>query len=343
MRNATKRTLVLGSLVMAGQLGCGGGAAGDATESSWAALMDDGDLGAMPGAAAAAAPATPPPPRFCTDCAREPLALWTLDDCNPLSTQLNDFGQTSQISHPAFRAVSVACAAGASAQAVKLAGKEDIVYAPDQADFVFDQGLTIAAWIKPNHLNGTQSIARKRFAGTSSFTLAIDDQRLNFVVRLTNGKLVGVTARVQAQRFTHVAATYDGHKARLFVDGTLAAQASGAGKIAPGAGPILIGNDADGRQFKGIVDEIWLNTLAAPADVVGGLTCIRQAPVASLSPAMSPATPPGTPVAFDLSITNPSGASCPADDFQFFGSLPFPLSSSSSSASCRWRRGRPRT
>jgi hypothetical protein len=89
----------------------------------------------------------------------------------------------------------------------------------------------------------------------------------------------------------------------------------------------LIGNDADGRQFKGIVDEIWLNTLAAPADVVAGLTCIRQAPIASLSPAMSPATPPGTPVAFDLSITNPSGASCPADDFQFFGSLPFPLSS----------------
>ena len=223
--------------------------------------------------------------------------------------------------------MSVACAAGASAQAVKLAGKEDIVYAPDQADFVFDQGLTIAAWIKPNNLNGTQSIARKRFAGTSSFTLAIDDQRLNFVVRLTSGKLVGVTARVQAQRFTHVAATYDGQKARLFVDGTLAAQASGAGKIAPGAGPILIGNDAGRAAIQGHRRRDLAEHAGGARRRGQGLTCIRQAPVASLSPAMSPATPPGTPVAFDLSINNPSGASCPADDFQFFGSLPFPLSS----------------
>ena len=188
---------------------------------------------------------------------------------------------------------------------MKLAGKDDIVYAPDQPDFIFDQGLTIAAWIKPNSLSGTQSIVRKRFDGNSSFTLAIDDRKLNFVVRLTNGKLVGVAAPIKADRLTHVAATYDGQRAQLYIDGALAAKANGAGKIAPGAGPILIGNDADGRQFKGILDEIWLNNLAAPADVVTGLTCIRKAPVATLSPAMTPPTPPNTPVAFDLADHEP--------------------------------------
>ena len=208
---------------------------------------------------------------------------------------------------------------------MKLAGKDDIVYAPDQPDFVFDQGLTIAGWIKPNSLSGTQSIVRKRFDGNSSFTLAIDDRKLNFVVRLTNGKLVGVAAPIKADRMTHVAATYDGQRAQLYIDGALAAKANGAGKIAPGAGPILIGNDADGRQFKGILDEIWLNNLAAPADAVKGLTCIRKAPVATLSPAMTPPTPPNTPVAFDLAITNPSGASCPADTFEFFGQLGYLL------------------
>ena len=269
--------------------------------------------------ATAVAPAIPPP-RFCSDCSREPLAFWTLDDCNTSSTQLNDSASTSSISHPAFRAVSVACVAGASSQAVKLAAKDDIVYAPDQPDFVFDQGLTIAAWIKANSLNGTQSIVRKRFDGNSSFTLAIDDKKLTFVVRLTNGKLVGVTAAIKADRLTHVAATYDGQRAQLYIDGALAAKANGAGKIAPGAGPILIGNDADGRQFKGMIDEIWLNTLAAPADAVKGLTCIRKAPIVTLSPAMTPATPPNTPVGVRSQRQEPERRFVPGRRFQFFAS-----------------------
>jgi len=323
MRNEVTRALKTVVCLAAGALGCGD-EPGD-MGGSWEALLNDGDLGAMPGATTAA-PAISPPPRFCSDCAREPLAFWTLDDCNTSSTQLADSAFTSSISHPAFRAVSVACVAGASSQAVKLAGNDDIVYAPDQPDFVFDQGLTIAAWIKANSLNGTQSIVRKRFAGTSSFTLAIDDKKLNFVVRLGSGKLVGVTASIKADRLTHVAATYDGQRAQLYIDGALAAKTNGSGKIAPGAGPILIGNDADGRQFKGIIDEIWLNTLAAPADAVKGLTCIRKAPIVKFTPLQSPATPPNTPVAFDLSVKNPSGASCPVDTFQFFASsLPFPL------------------
>jgi endoglucanase len=313
-----------------GPVGCGDDARVE-PNGPWEALMGDGDLGTIAGATTAPATMTPtmtppPPPRFCSDCSREPLAYWTLDDCNPNSTQLNDFATTSGIQHPAFRAVSVACVAGASGQGAQLGGvKDDILYAPDQPDFVFDQGLTIAAWVKVSSLNGTQSLVRKRFDGNSAFTLALDDKKLTFVVRLTSGKLVGVTAAIKADRLTHIAATYDGQRAQLYVDGALAGRTNGAGKIAPGAGPILIGNDADGRQYKGLIDEIWLNTLAAPADTVAALTCLRQAPIASLSPATTPATPPNTPVAFDLAITNPSGASCPADQFEFFGQLPFPL------------------
>src|SRR3954451_7491100 len=130
--------MMLGCCVVAGAIGCGGDQPREPA-GSWEALMGDGDLGAMPGVPTGAR-AIPPPPRFCTDCAREPLAYWTLDDCNTSSTQLSDFARTSSIPHPAFRAVSVACVAGASSQAVNLSGKDDIVYAPDQPDFAFDQG-----------------------------------------------------------------------------------------------------------------------------------------------------------------------------------------------------------
>ena len=307
-------------------MGCGTrGGSGD-EETSLAALMDDGAL-TMGAPAAAAPPAPPPPPRYCGDCAREPLAFWMFEDCgSSASTQLADSANGFPISHPAFRAVSVACVPSNDGQGVKLAGADDIVYAPDQADFTFNQGLTVAAWINPDSVSGTQSLVRKRFDGTSSFILAIDGRKLVFGLRLTNGKIVAVTAPIAAKRFTHVAATYDGQQASLYVDGNLAGSAKAAGTIAPGVGPILIGNDASGRLFKGTIDDVWLNTLAAPLDEIKTLTCIRKPPVVSLSPGQTAPTPPGTPVPFDLSVTNPSPAVCPADSFQFYASsLPFPL------------------
>ena len=302
---------------------------------SWSALMDDGDVTTIaPGAAMRMPLATPAPllPRFCPgvtppddtsgnfgDCARAPLAFWTLDDCQPFSTIFNDSAFTSQIFHPAFRAVSAACVAGASGQAVRLAVADDVVYAPDQPDFVFDRGLTIAAWINPERFDGVQTIARKRLDGTSSFLLALDGRTLVFVVRLGNGRLAAATFnKIRAGRFTHVAATYDGTNAVLYADGVEVDRARARGTLAAGAGPIFVGNDANGRRLRGVVDEIWLNTLAAPADQIAELTCIRQAPLARFTPETSPPTPLGTTVAFDLAITNQSSALCPAENFDFF-------------------------
>ena len=112
----------------------------------------------------------------------------------------------------------------------------------------------------------------------------------------------------------------------LYVNGAVAASAKVAGTIAPGAGPILVGNDANGREMTGTVDDIWLNTLAAPAGVIQGLACVRSAPVVALTPGTTPAETAGATVAFDLAITNSDNANCPADTFQvFLESYYFPL------------------
>lgn len=318
--------VVTAAVAAAAGTGCGervlsGDGSAEPTEVSWSALMDDGDVGSIAPGAATRPPTLPPPSnRFCAgdDCARVPLALWTLDDCRAETTELFDSANSSPTQHPAFRAVSAACAEGRDGQGVRLAGGEDIVYAPDQPDFNFDQGITIAAWINPDRVTGTQSIARKRLDATSSVVLAIDGKRLTFVLRLTSGRLVGISAPVTAKHFTHVAATYDGKEAVLYLDGAVAARAKARGTIAPGAGPLFFGNDANGRAFKGVLDTLWLNTLAAPADVVRTLTCVRRAPVAVFSPAATPPTPAGTTVPFDLAITNANDATCPATTYQVF-------------------------
>lgn len=147
-----QRVAIFGSLglMLASVLaGCGPGHAIDADSSSqaaWSAYLADGDIGSL-APAAMKPPMSTPPPRFCpgNDCTRQPLALWTFDDCNLQTSQLSDSANSSFIPHPAFRALSVACVAGRDGQAVRLAGSDDVVYAPDQPDFVFDAGLTVAA------------------------------------------------------------------------------------------------------------------------------------------------------------------------------------------------------
>ncbi len=281
LRNVNWIVGFLGLGVMATALGCSSATEEAPADSTWAALMNDGDTTAI--APAAGAATATPPPRYCSDCTQVPLAYWKFDDCNTQSTELADTAYTSSISHPAFRAVSVACVTGQDGLAVQLSGGDDIVYSPDQADYSFNQGLTVAAWINPIAVKSTQSVVRKRLDGTSSFTLAIDDKQLHFVVRLTNGRLVGVSTPIQAGHFSHAAGTYDGQQVLLYVNGVVAAKAKAVGTIAPGVGPIFVGNDANGRQFKGIVDEVWLNTFAASSDTIKALTCVRKPPLVTLS------------------------------------------------------------
>jgi Concanavalin A-like lectin/glucanases superfamily len=331
MRNKLAAFTLVSGLCLIGASGCGGLAVDGEDDAefgtTWEALMADGDVGAIAPSLPVAAPRPAQPTAGCEGCGSQPLAFWTLDDCNAQSTELADSAYTGQTSHPAFRAVSAACAPGVSGQGVRLSGKEDVVYAPDQPDFSFEQGLTVAAFIQPDRLRGTQSILRKRFDASSSFVLALENRQLSFVVRLDNGRLAGVSAPIEAGRFSHVAATYDGKQVRLYVDGVLAAKARASGKIARGAGPIFIGNDADGRQFKGNVDEIWLDDRAASAETIQGLTCIHRPPALSLTPLESAPQVAGDSVHYELSITNQNDAACPTEEFAFFPSLPYGLTS----------------
>ncbi len=327
---------LVGSMALGGATACDRGRPLGGPDSevlaSWSSYLEDGDVGKLaPGAIPVAPPVSPPslPPRTCgSDCASQPLALWTFDDCNAQSSELADSAGSTFVHHPAFRSLGVTCVSGRVGEAVHLAKADDVVYAPDQPDFLFNQGLTVAAWINPDRLGGVQSLVRKRLDGTSSFLLALDGKQLLFILKLTNGRVVAVAAPVQAGRFTHVAATYDGAQAVLYLDGAAVARAQGAGTIAPGAGPIFLGNDADGRRFSGMIDSVWLNTLAAPPETVPVIACVHHTPTLTLTPGTSPATPPGTPATFDLAITNNNDPICPGSaSYLVFGVIPFGVDS----------------
>lgn len=242
-------------------------------------------------------------------CASAPVGFWRFDDCNTFRTDLND---SSFEGHSAFRTVDLTCAPGQQGLAVSFAHADDLVYAPDQPSFALDFGVTIAAWVRPDSVTGTQTLFRKRDDGNSAFALLIHNRKFEFVVRLASGRLASVSAPATAGKWTHVAATYDGTTLRLYADGIEVKRARASGVIARGTGPLLMGNDGSGRRFQGRLDNAWFNTQAAPPDTILELLCLRQDPTVSVSPTVGPTVPAGTPVTFTLTVQNMDDARCPA-------------------------------
>ena len=81
------------------------------------------------------------------------------------------------------------------------------------------------------------------------------------MIRLTSGELASVSSPATAGSWTHVAATYDGKVAILYLDGQEAARTEAEGTLVRGAGPLLIGSDVDGRRTGGLIDSAWFNTV----------------------------------------------------------------------------------
>jgi hypothetical protein len=213
---------------------------------------------------------------------------------------------TSWNPYPAFRSVSARCVSAKKSQGVRLSEADDIIYSPDQPDYDFRHGLTIAAWIKPDRVTGVQSIARKRLDETSAFAMVIDGNQLRFIVRNENGGLSNVSAPIKAGMFSYVVGTFDTTKIQLYVNGKVVASAPALGEMARGVGPIFVGNDASGRLFKGVVDDVLVSNMAATLDDLKGFACASVPLVAEISPASGPAVEPETPVDYVYRFSNPN-------------------------------------
>ena len=240
-----------------------------------------------------------------------PVGAWNFDDCSEVQTQLQDSTFTG---NTAFRAVNAACVDGIQGQGVAIANPEDIVYVPDQPNFTFEQGVTVAGWFKPAAISGTRTLIRKRDRDTSSFALVLTGGKFQFVASFGPGRAASVTAPTKAKPgvFQHVAASYDGATLRLYVNGKQVTSFDVAGTIPIGAGPLLIGNDGSERRLNGTVDGVTFATHALEPDEVLELTCLPESPTVEL-PSELPAAAPGVPVAFDVALTNhnPVGACAP--------------------------------
>jgi hypothetical protein len=300
-------TIAFAPLAILGVAGCGEGQPGaDAEEQDrLQALLRDAPLTQVPpGASHAGAADTSPTTVGRIEPGTNPLGVWDFNDCNPSRTNLVD----SLFVNTAFRSVGVTCTSGIdNTQAVSIAAREDIVYVPDQPDFTFENGVTVAGWFRPAVTGGTRSLFRKRDQDTSSFVLLLNAGRFEFVVNLGTGIAISVISprRAVAGVFQHVGGTFDGTTARLYVDGLEVNSFAIAGTLPLGPGPLLIGNDGSERRFSGAIDSVLFATHAITAQQMLALTCLRSLqPTVRVTPSGTGSTPPGVPLVFDYAMTN---------------------------------------
>jgi hypothetical protein len=244
-------------------------------------------------------------------CRPSPLARWSLDDCNNARTELRD----DMNGFTAYRTVGATCVEGIENLGVSLPHESDLVYAPDQPAYTFRGGVTVAAWLRPTKLTSARTIFRKREGLTSSLALITNGRNVQFIINRERALPAAISAPLQVNRWTHVAATYDGTWLRLYLDGVEYAAEKARGVISDGEGPLLFGNDILQRRFEGTIDSIWFETFAADPATIASLMCIRKPPLLSVAPSRSEPTPPGGTATFTATLTNASTDVCPADGF----------------------------
>ncbi len=309
------RSLLLIAVVLVGIGACQSDPDWPDEQDELQALLRDAPLTHVPASAARTSARASALDGLQTFASGPPLGSWTFDDCADFQTQLGD---SSFFGNTAFQSVGVTCATGILGQGVAIAAPEDIVYVPDQPNFTFEGGVTVAGWFKPTTVGGTRTLFRKRDKETSSFALLLNGGRFQFVVSLGEGRAISVTSpkRATAGAFQHVAGTYDGSTLRLYVDGLEVTSFAVPGDIPPGPGPVLMGNDGSERRFNGVMDQTLFATHALEAVEVAALTCFPQSPSMVVTPSSIPPTPPGVAVAIDVALTNNNPAGCAALTFE---------------------------
>jgi Concanavalin A-like lectin/glucanases superfamily len=164
-------------------------------------------------------------------------------------------------------------APGKFGQAFSFDGTGAHVRIADDASLHSTNGLTFQAWVNPSNLAYAQSILSKWDAvslpqNQKSYSIWLSGGKFIFTVCATGDDLTGPHAdlvsvgSIAANQWTHVAATYDGSKMRVYLNGHLDNQAAFSYGIFPGTNDLGIGALVGGVpagtnsfSFSGGIDE----------------------------------------------------------------------------------------
>jgi hypothetical protein len=163
------------------------------------------------------------------------------------------------------------------------------VSVPDSPELRLSEEFTVEAWVRPGGGLYEDPILVRESGGGPAFGLGIGDQvegEAEGFIGTGKGSTTAVSGEeLRAHDWTHLAATYDGSRLRLYEEGELVAEKSATTPPAVGEGALKIGCDTPDGPFTGKIDEVRVYNRALDGAEVA---YDREAPIQ---------TPKATPVA----------------------------------------------
>ncbi|HEY2479284.1 MAG TPA: LamG domain-containing protein [Solirubrobacterales bacterium] len=171
-------------------------------------------------------------------------------------------------------------------------GGSECVSVPDSPELRFSEEFTLEAWVKPVGSADEDPVVVRESSGRDAFGLGLgsreDGEAEGFIGEGSGSKAAVGGERVREYEWVHLAATWDGSKIRLYVDGELAATETATSPPATGEGALKIGCDGPDGQFTGRIDEVrvynrTLDGAEVDADMESPIETPKATPVADYS------------------------------------------------------------
>ena len=162
-------------------------------------------------------------------------------------------------------------AAGRYGAALDFDGSDDMVRVADAAPLDLTNAFTIAAWVRPDHLNGWQTLAMKSTASGLAYGLygsGFGNPRgAAFVDTGASERFVRATTPLSTTSWQHFAVTYDGATARFYINGAAAGTSPLPGPAITSNQPLFIGGNTvwSDEDYQGLIDELQIYNRALTA------------------------------------------------------------------------------
>jgi hypothetical protein len=156
-------------------------------------------------------------------------------------------------------------------QALQFDGIDDYVSFGNSTVFNVDTAVTYEAWIRPDTISGFIFNKWVNFQEDKQMTYSGDKVTFYMHNAFSGVSLVSASS-VPMHQYTHVAATYDGSVAKLYINGVFDTSKSVGSSVSNSSGVLYLAHNPDRfdviSPFKGVIDEfrIW-NTSRTESDI----------------------------------------------------------------------------
>jgi hypothetical protein len=172
---------------------------------------------------------------------------------------------------------------GKIGEAVELSGEAGgWVEVPDSPSLDIKDEITLMCWVYPTEFTDEWfRIIVKTWAGDTAPWMAYgfyefggNNGKTGFIISVDNGteKRIGDadTSNLPLNEWTHITATYDGSKMKLYYNGEVEVEGDAKGKIDKNDVPVSIGRNSEGNRehYIGRVDEVAIWSVALTEDEI---------------------------------------------------------------------------